>query len=144
MDFLVIPEPDYRLDKHASEEEAAQHDCTLIVGERNQILLDLDTKEDQIRFKARLKSLKEDGWALKVIDSWDSKSGNQHIMLECYNFPPPPVEQILLLQVALGDDPKHSAIAFRRYTLGQTKYNVLFKPIIKTFKKFRMIPSLKR
>lgn len=124
-------EAEYR-DEQTSDELTRLADgfnCKVYIPPDNVLTIDLDTKEDIMKFPHRLKRLKESGFQVSELGhGWKSKSKGYHKLVtlgdaHLYSLP-----EKLMMQVALGSDPKREMITLRRWRRGQKNLRILFMP----------------
>lgn len=97
----------------------------------NQLLIDIDTEEQAVRFKAGIDMLMQLGikCSYSVVDS--KTAGHKHVTVELdINLTD---HERVILQACLGSDPRRELYSFMRLRLGMAKPIILFrgKPIDK-------------
>ena len=106
--------------------EAEANGLEVIVAQDNQLLLDIDSPEQEVQFAAN-KDLLAALWGIVNIQSWKSKSGiGRHVVIDL----PQSLthEQRIGLQAAMGSDGKREIIAMKRAEANDPRPSVLFKP----------------
>lgn len=113
-------------------EQAKEKGFDVIQAGPNQLLLDLDTHADAVRYERLLPAFKEHLGAVEIA-RWNSKSGiGTHVLVQIRE-ELPEVERILL-QAALGSDGVRELLAHRRLKRGIKNVSRLFKPKVQVCK----------
>ena len=108
---------------------AASHNCTLVWGSESTLTVDLDTLEDIEKFGGRMLGLQCAGFDISYLQSWDSKSGNRHVLVHLEDAHRWSEPEKFMIQAALGSDPQRESCNLRRWMMGQKNVARLFKPI---------------
>ncbi len=103
---------------------AKRNGCSIIQGSPTTLLLDLDTPASRKHFNSFLKWLQNEAMTVflgvELTDMWVSKSGRgKHVVLTLKT--PLPLTSRLLLQSALGSDPKKEILSWVRKRRIHTK-----------------------
>lgn len=118
----------YNLQKERENiENAIAAGMTIIKGNDNTILLDLDTKAGQKQFLDNLEMV-DDKFDAIAIEAWASKSGagRCHVKLLIRNGAN--AAQRVALQAILGSDPKREIFGIWKLANGIEEPNLLFRP----------------
>jgi hypothetical protein len=105
--------------------KADLNDCDVMWGNDHKLLIDIDSFDGMTTFEHNFSIMKEH---IKVNGHQilRSKSGKRHIIVDLES--PLPIEQRILLQAALGSDPKRELLSYIGHTKGQGNAVVLFRP----------------
>lgn len=117
------------------EELADAKDCDVFIPADCQLTVDLDTADDVRLFEIRLRNLMESGVKLDVSDRWKSSRKGEHVVVDLGDWQDYTMIERLMLQVALGSDPKRESVCLLRMLRGQEDVSRLFKPRLHPEKK---------
>ena len=108
-----------------SIEAAKQAGFQIVESSDSQLLLDLDTADDLLRYNSVFSHLRN-VFALREVDRWKSKSGKGlHVVVACN---PLPFPERAALQACLGSDPIREGLAIAMHRDGKKDPSVLFMP----------------
>ena len=111
-------EGDLSQEQFAKDEELARmNGFDVIRSDDHTLLLDLDGAEALRRYTSLLPWVMENGIVTEEIETWESGSpGHYHVMLKL----PGPLDLglRLMLQAALGSDPKKEILSMLRFDIG--------------------------
>lgn len=117
---------DYDLKKEkANITTAEMNGFTIIRGNENTLLLDLDTPAGNVQYETMLQMV-DSKFGVLSIESWKSKSGHKHVKLLIRESLP--AAQRIALQAVLGSDPKRETFGVYKLTKGVPEPSLLFKP----------------
>lgn len=106
--------------------KALEAGFTVYRSEPHLLLLDLDDHAALERFHKLFPWFQEKFPAAFIEDFWTSKSGNFHYIVSLGTSLP--IEERLILQAALGSDPKREILAVFRLHEGIDEPSLLFRP----------------
>ena len=125
----ICPPPDSYVIKEekAAIEQAKKRGMTVVQGDNNTLLLDLDASKDVERFK-EMHPMVDKYFGIVSEEYWPSKSGLPHLHVKLIiKASLGPAERIAL-QTILGSDPKHECFGLVKFTQGHKEPSLLFKP----------------
>ena len=105
---------------------AAENNCGVVVPNDDELQIDLDTPEAIAQYNTMMADFK-DQLKVRELDSWASKSGNRHVVVQ---FPQAVSNEMrIALQACFGSDPKREILSLMRVLNGSKYTSVLFKPL---------------
>lgn len=111
---------------------AEVRDCEAILPADDELQLDIDSPEDYAIMILQMERINaydgsaSGGLVLTILDQWDSRGGNKHVVLRANQSLE--VEQRILLQAILGSDRKRELFNWLRVDKGIENPITLFKP----------------
>lgn len=129
---------DLNIDQDAAAYEAKASGKKIVCGQSTLLLLDLDTSEAWVAFKAMLRCVNQNLYShhsvfIVKIRWWYSTNGNRHAIV--YLSEAMPLVERLLLQAVLGSDAKRELLSLCRWYKGRNEPSMLFRPKgVKTYK----------
>lgn len=118
----------YNLEKEQENiENARAAGMTIVKGNDNILLLDLDTAEGQRQYRQALEMV-DDKFDVVGVEAWTSKSGGGRTHVKLLIRHAAPAAARVALQAILGSDPKRETFGIWKLVNGIEEPNLLFRP----------------